>query len=43
MGVWHRPSRPSVILREMVLRGGGGVASGDEVQHVGGKNDRRPL
>lgn len=42
MGVRQKPSRPSVMLRERVLRGGGGVASGDEVQ-LGGKKDRRPL
>lgn len=37
MGIRQKPSRPSVILRERGLLGGGGVASGDAVQIEGGR------
>lgn len=37
MGVRQKPSRPSVMLRERGLRGGGGVASGEEAQMEGGR------
>lgn len=43
MGVRQKLSRPSVILRDRGLLGGGVVASGDLETTQGGRKDRRPL
>lgn len=37
MGVWQKPSRPSVMLRDRGLRRGGGMASGDVATMEGGR------